>query len=189
MELTMRYNRGFTIIELLVVLVLTSVISLYAVTSFNKTIAKNELQKYTQELLKQLSACRPLAMKNDCKVFVTFSSALCSIYLDKDNDGVMQQSERYLSWSIPAPVSVGLPSVSPPGSAPPNATLPLAGKVASGAWATAFVVDDDAMGTMNTGSVYLFSSRQPNVAYCITISTLIQNIKLYLWNGASWTAL
>ncbi|HEX3020663.1 MAG TPA: prepilin-type N-terminal cleavage/methylation domain-containing protein [Chitinispirillaceae bacterium] len=180
-------SAGFTFLELIVVMVITAVISTYAVVSLSRSILYNQLQKASFETMAELSGIRPLALKNDNRMIVRFSASSCSVYVDQNCDTLGQASEFIKSWEMGKNVMLGLPSRSPPASAPSGSELPVAGNVAAGQWAKAFLITNDALGTINSGCLYLYSPKLAKRAYCITSYTS-QSLKIFSWNGTSWTA-
>jgi len=180
--------QGFTFLELIVVLVISSIIGAYVTVSINKSILNNQLQKASYETMKQLSSIRPVALKNDTRMLVKFSAKSCSVFVDKNDDTIGQADEFSDCWKMNQFVSMGLSSKSPPVTAPAGSVLPQSGKVSAGGWAKGFLVINDALGTINPGCVYLHSPKLAKVTYCITSYTS-QSLKIFSWNGKSWTAL
>ncbi|NLE00868.1 MAG: prepilin-type N-terminal cleavage/methylation domain-containing protein [Fibrobacter sp.] len=184
----MSLNKGFSLVEILTVIVIMAVASGFAVNSFSKMVANNRLQKAAFELQQELSTIRPMALKNDCKVMVRFSEAACSVYVDKNGDGKIQIDEFRESWEAPEGIVFKLPSDNPPTSAPSGAVLPSGGKYAAGQWSDYLQFANDALGRVNTGSVYLSSKKLKKTTYCIT-SVNSQTLKIYSWDGSKWNAL
>lgn len=182
------FEKGFTFLELVVVLVITAVIGSYVSVSINKSIQSNQLQKTSYETMKQLSSIRPIALKNDARMLVKFSTLSCSVFVDKNSDTVGQAEEFSSCWKMNRFVSMGLPPKTPPVTAPAGSALPQSGKVAAGQWAKGFLVTNDALGTINPGCVYLHSPKLAKSTYCITSFTS-QSLKIFSWNGKSWIAL
>ncbi len=181
-------SKGFTFLELLVVMVIVAVIGTYTTISLRKSILHNQLQKASFEAMAQLSSVRPLALKNDARVLVSFSAKACSVFVDTSGDNAAQADEFSYAWEINRTVLLGLPSSgSTPNSAPPGSQLPLSGEVAAGQWSKQFVINNDALGSMNTGCLYLHSPKLDGKAYCITSFTS-QTLKVYSWNGGTWNA-
>lgn len=183
---TSKSSKGFTFIELIVVMVIVAVIGTYTTISLRKSILHNQLQKASFEMMMQLSSARPLALKNDARVLVRFSANACSVYVDQNGDTAAQASEFNYVWKVDKNVLLGLPSVSSPNSAPPGSQLPLSGKVAAGQWSKQFVVNNDALGSINAGCLYLHSPKLTGKAFCITSFTS-QTMKVYSWNGGAWS--
>ena len=183
-------ERGFTFLELFVTIAILGIVSAFATVKLNSFVAHNQLEKAAWKVLKDLSLARPMALKNDCPVIIKFCcSNQLQIHLDDNKDGVAQSGELQQTITLDAPISFGLPSTAP-GVAPSGATLPGAGTMAGGNWhANGLTVLNDAIGKINSGSVYLKSARLSKVAYCISASSSAQNLKLFKWNGSSWSQL
>lgn len=186
-QTTIVSNRGFSLIELVVVLVLSSIIGSYVVVSLNKSISYNKLQKTSFNVLSHLSSQRSIALKEDTRILVKFSVHSCSVYVDRNCDTVGQADEFSSSWELPDGVVLGLPVNSPPTNAPSGSVLPQSGQVAGGAWAKGLLVLNDALGTINPGCVYLHYTKLPKVTYCIS-SYSTQSLKVFNWDGTSWNA-
>lgn len=176
----MKSLKGFTFLELIVVMVIVAVIGTYMTISLQKSILHNQLQKASFEMMTQLSSMRPLALKNDTWVLVRFGAESCSVFVDQNGDTAFNYA-----WEVKKNVLLGLPSGFAPNSAPPGSQLPMSGAVAAGQWSKQFVVNNDALGSMNTGCLYLHSPKLPGKAYCIT-SFSSQTLKIYSWNGGAW---
>mgnify|MGYP000866044619 FL=1 len=184
---TRKSLNGFTFLELVIVMVIAAVIGTYATISLKKSILHNQLQKASFEMMMQLSSMRPLALKNDARVLVRFCAEACSVFVDTSGDTVAQAGEFSYAWEVKKNVLLGLPSGSSPSSAPPGSQLPASGSVAAGQWSNMFVVDNDALGSINSGCLYLHSPKLTDKAYCIT-SFGSQTLKIYSWNGGAWNA-
>ncbi len=183
---TRKSSKGFTFLELIVVMVIVAVMGAYATITLRKSILYNQLQKASFEMMMQLSSMRPLALKNDANVMVRFGAESCSVFIDQNGDTAAQASEFSYAWKVNKNVQLGLPSGSAPGSAPPGSQLPLSGKVAAGQWSDLFIVTNDALGSINAGCLYLHSPKLTGKAYCITSFTS-QTLKIYSWNGGAWS--
>lgn len=64
-------DRGFTLVELLIVLVLGSILALYAVPSLQQTIQKNRLDTASNQFVAMLYLARSEAVKQGTKITVT----------------------------------------------------------------------------------------------------------------------
>jgi prepilin-type N-terminal cleavage/methylation domain-containing protein len=179
--------KGFTFFELIIVMVIAAVIGTYTTISLQKSILHNQLQKASFEMMTQLSSMRPLALKNDARVLVRFCAEACSVFVDTSGDTVAQAGEFSYAWEVKKNVLLGLPSGSSPSSAPPGSQLPASGSVAAGQWSNMFVVDNDALGSINSGCLYLHSPKLTDKAYCIT-SFGSQTLKIFSWSGGTWSA-
>jgi prepilin-type N-terminal cleavage/methylation domain-containing protein len=180
-------SKGFTFFELIIVMIIIAVIGTYATISLKKSILHNQLQKASFEMMMQLSSMRPLALKNDARVLVRFCAEACSVFIDQNGDTAAQASEFDHALKVKKNVLLGLPSGSPPSSAPPGSQLPASGSVAAGQWSKMLVVDNDPLGSINNGCLYLHSPKLTDRAYCIT-SFGSQTLKIFGWSGGTWSA-
>ena len=184
---TRKSLNGFTFLELVIVMVIAAVIGTYTTISLQKSILHYQLQKASFEMMTQLSSMRSLALKNDTRGMVRFAAESCSVFVDQNGDTAAQASEFDYALEVKKNILLGLPSGSAPSSAPPGSQLPSSGNVAAGQWSNLFVVNNDALGSINTGCLYLHSPKLTGKAYCITSFTS-QTLKIYSWNGGAWNA-
>lgn len=105
--------RGFTIIELMVVVALVGIIASFAVPSFQTMIANSRLASASNDLVGVVNFARAEAVKRGRSVFVSPTSGTdwadgVSVWMDTGSmDGVMQASEELRRTnSMPGDVSI-----------------------------------------------------------------------------------
>jgi type IV fimbrial biogenesis protein FimT len=110
--------RGFTIIELMVVVALVGIIASFAVPSFQTMIANSRLASASNDLVGVVNFARAEAVKRGRSVFVSPTSGTdwadgVSVWMDTGSmDGVMQASEELRRTNaMPGDVSIS-PSAS-----------------------------------------------------------------------------
>ncbi len=191
----MMTRRGFTLLEAMVVIVIISIITIVSMKTFNKSVAENELRKAAMSLYLELRGLRPLALKYDAKVFVKFYAAQCSVYVDTNDNGARESNELIKVYKLqPSTIAFGMgasggPSAAPPG-APSGAAISWDASGIAGNWnSTVLSVDNNALGSFNSGAIYLKTSRVNRITYCIAITTDFQSLRLYKWGGTSWSTL
>ncbi len=181
--------KGFTLLELIIVIVIVGLLGTAAVHGFSTFSAHASLESAAYQILRDISSVRMTGLKSDASVQVMFTGAGYDVSVDYNDDGVYQSGESVQSISLEPPLQFGLPS-NPPVSAPPDASLPAGGVPAAGDWnSVGLLVANDAFGTVNEGSVYISSEKLSDVVFCLRVSKEKQNFKMYKWNGSSWIAL
>lgn len=184
----MRNYSGFSMIELMLTIVLIGILSTFTFNSFISISSNTRLEKTAWNVQKDLSGLRPVAIKNDCPVLVRFPSLTqYKVYVDMNKDGATQNSELVNTFNLPYGITFGLSSISP-GAAPAGAVLPVSGGEGS-QWDSGINLQKDAIGTINSGSVYLSCTQLKKVCYCIAVVNNSQKLKMFRWNGSSWAAL
>ena len=178
-------KKGFTRLEIVLAIFVVGLLAVLAVTKFNKTMAQNQLEKTSWNLMKELAGIRPIVLKNDRPVLVEFSNTQCNIYVDEDEDDSPEDEELLTVIQIPSPIVVGISD----GLQSGPTGMPFSFSGIGGDWNTLMVVDNDAIGTINNGSIYLKATKLNNITYCIGITSTMQTLKIYKWEGSSWIAL
>jgi type IV fimbrial biogenesis protein FimT len=90
----MKYSRGFTLIELMVIIVLVAILAAYSVSGFQNLIMKNRVSAHTSALLADLNFARSEAITRGRDIAMVSSGASLA-------DG----------WSIVDDVSASAPAV------------------------------------------------------------------------------
>lgn len=183
----MSTEQGFSILEIIIVIVILGILASFAVIKYEKAVKFSQVEKEAWNVMQFLSTAKPLAMKNDSRSKVVFGSSVCSLFVDTSSS--LTGSWKYISrHALSSPVIFGLPS-SPPATAPLGTSLPTGSHHAGANWDSCMAVSRNAMGTINSGSVYLSSSRLPAVTYCVRAISSVQSLKMLKWNGSSWDTL
>jgi prepilin-type N-terminal cleavage/methylation domain-containing protein len=183
----MKNNRGFTLLEVAIVTGIIGIMAAITFITYQKVVAHDELQTATSNLYMELRAIRPIALKYDAKVMVKFIAEQCSIYVDTNGNGVREPAELRKVYKMPSRISIGI-ATSGPTVAPTGIDWNVSG--IAGNWNTSVMtVNNNALGSITSGAIYLKSSRLSKITYCIGISATGQSLKLYKWGGSSWNAL
>ncbi|HLV30949.1 MAG TPA: prepilin-type N-terminal cleavage/methylation domain-containing protein [Chitinispirillaceae bacterium] len=182
-------NRGFTILELLMVLFITGILASIGFVRFNKTVKANQLEKEAWKARQFIQTAKPLAMKMDSRAKIVFTASVCSLLVDSSADGSGEW--RYDSrLALNEPLRFGLPASSPPTVKQSSEVfLPSGSNVAGRGWDTCMSVSADAIGTINPGSIYVSSRTLPKLTYCISITASGQSFKMFKWTGSKWIEL
>jgi prepilin-type N-terminal cleavage/methylation domain-containing protein len=184
----MKKSHGFTLLEASAVMGIVGIMATVTVKSSQKIVAQTELQATTMNLLSELKATRPVALKNDAQVMVKFIAAQCSIYVDQNGNGARDAGELVTVYKIPPQASLGIASNGP--SSAPATGIDYDASGIAGNWKTgSMTVSNDARGSINSGAIYLRESRLPQVTYCIGISSSMRSLQLYKWERSSWIKL
>lgn len=110
----MRYSRGFTLVELMIVLAIISVAAMVAVPSFSSLIERNRLTSSTNQLLGFFNGARVEAIKRNAIVRIdpvtagAWSGRLVA-WVDENGDGNRADSEVFREFDpLPAGFSLAL---------------------------------------------------------------------------------
>ncbi|MFW5774887.1 MAG: pilus assembly FimT family protein [Chitinivibrionales bacterium] len=185
----MQSEKGFTLFELIIVIAIAAILGTITVNRFSAFSAHTRLETQAYTILKEISSVRMTALRHDASVQVAFTDSSYSVRVDENGDGTFENSEQIKSSTLSSPLRFGLPQ-NPPASAPPDALLPDSAEAAGAVWdSLGLLVGNDALGTINAGSVYISSAVLPKVTFCLRITDKKQNFKMFKWNGSSWITL
>ncbi len=172
-----RHFSGFTLLELIIVILILSILSGFGVVSYSKMAASSELERYAWNVWKDLTGVRPQVMKYDKQCKVRF----------KNKSYLIDRAAK--ADTIKLPVNIGFaPAKSGPSKDPFGKSMP-ADSGGKGDWKDSMVVNRDAIGTINEGYVAISSSRLEKITYIIGINGSLQSIVIYKWTGTSWVKL
>ncbi|MBN1575669.1 MAG: type II secretion system protein [Chitinispirillaceae bacterium] len=184
----MNNNRGFTLLEMAIVVAIFGIMAALAVVKYNDAVANSELDKAANDLYLELRSLRSLSFKYDSWVMANFTESQCNIYVDTNENKTQDAEDIRKVHNIPSPVTIGLSS-DPPTSWPygddwDDGDPPTNGKAEN--WKTELTVEPDSRGEYCHGGIYLKSPRLSKITYCIGITTEMQSLELFKWNGTSW---
>lgn len=192
----MKISRGFTVLEIVLVMVIMGVMATLAFVKYQKTVAANELDRAANGLYMELRGLRARAFKYDDTIRVIFNStatppqATISVWASQDPTPAYQTISVH---KISAPVKIGVPanvSLSQPyNDSWWNANAGSIVNGLQGTWKTALRVKPDSRGEYDNGGVYLYNPRLEKTTYFIGISINRQSVEMYKWNGTSWNKL
>lgn len=176
-------KNGFTLIEVLITLVIIGVLASMSIITYIKYVASNELRQASMKLYMELKNAHQIARQYDCKVFVKFYAAQCSVYVDTNNSGAIDASDKVIKViKFPSSISIATTPTGP--TTPPSDLQTITGM--TGNWGTQMIVKPDGIGTTNSGAIYLQSTRLNKTVYCVGIAASMLAIKQYKWGGTSW---
>jgi prepilin-type N-terminal cleavage/methylation domain-containing protein len=184
----MKTNQGFTLIEAAVVMAVVGIMATVTVKSSKKVLAQSELQAATMNLLAQLKSTRSVALKYDANVMVKFIADRCSIFVDTVSNGSREVKELVKVYKLPSQISIGRAASGP--TAAPTASMAYDADGIAGVWkASVMTVSNNAVGTIDTGVIYLKSSKLPKITYCIGNTSARRSLQIYKYGGATWKKL
>jgi prepilin-type N-terminal cleavage/methylation domain-containing protein len=172
--ITQNKSSGFTMIEMIIVIAIISILCGMAVVQYQKMTNSFKLDSAANSTFRDLRSVRPLAMKFDLAGKVTFKNRSYIINKFTRNDTIV----------LPAYIGFALTASGP--SKDPFGVTVTADSGAKGSWKDSLVVKRDAIGTYNSGCVILSSSKLPKTFYYIGVSSTMQELQMYKWNGTSW---
>jgi prepilin-type N-terminal cleavage/methylation domain-containing protein len=181
-----KQSKGFSLVEMLITLSIIGILAALSINTYQNFIENSKLRQASTNLYLELKNLRQVAHRYDCKVFVRFYAAQCSVYVDTNNNGVVDASDKVIKViKFTSSVSIGIASNGP--TAVPTDLQTITGM--TGNWGTLMIVKNDDIGTTNSGAVYLQSKRLSKITYCIGIASTMLAVKQYKWGGSSWTNL
>ena len=180
----MKKNRGFTILETLIVIAVLGILTAQTLFIIKNNVARTTLEKAANNLYTELKGLHSICLKNDEMVMVEFSntSELYNIYVDNNNDSTIQESELYKTHKLPSPVTFGICQEAPSEwmfDYEPQDGL-------ADDWKTVLLVAPDSRRQYSFGGVYLTIENLPKITFFIGITTDMQSVKLFKWKGSSW---
>lgn len=91
----MKRQRGFTLLELLVVIALVGILVLFSATNLSGAQRRREFENFTRELVNLLETCRWRAISEGAYAGAVITqqggSYVASVYLDGNNNGIRLQ--------------------------------------------------------------------------------------------------
>lgn len=164
--------RGFTAVEMLIVLALAGVLALYAIPSLQATMAANRADTLANQLLASLSLARSEAVKLGQNVYVISAAATPGSAAGNTNwsAGWCVVTANVACSATSAPVVQGGAPVAPPTTVyanQPQIVFDATGRVAAPATEVDFIVCTDPSSTAFPGAqgVTVLTSGRARVAY------------------------
>lgn len=176
----MQNSRGFTIIEIALVMVTLGIMAALTLVKYQKTVAFNELQKTANNVYADMHALRSQALKWDALVITKFAAAKIENWIDTAGSNKVDAACIYSKISLPANIAIGLPA-SPPVNGPYGGTIPASGL--RGKWVDSLITLPDSKSDTCYGELYLYSKKVSKITYCIGKSPSAQSVELYKWDG------
>jgi|GEM_PF-2305305 len=167
-------NHGFTMLELMIVLVIVGILCSLGVANYTKMAATAELDKAAWAVFKDLASVRPLSMKVDQRGKVVF----------KNREYIVDKYSSFDTLRLPEKIGFAKPSGGL--SVTPFGGGILSDSGANGLWRDSLIVRRDAIGTIDSGFVIVSSAKLSNMAFYIGVSGIYQNLQIYKWIGNSW---
>jgi prepilin-type N-terminal cleavage/methylation domain-containing protein len=189
----MKFHRGFTFIELIVVISIVGILAVFAYAKFQKAVANNQLQRAALNLTMELREIRPLALKTDTVVKVKFtaSPSQLSVFVDKNGNNTIETGELLRTYTIASPAIIGIAPTATggpttgPNYGMANAIAYDASGIAGGWKDSVMRVDNNSLGSISGGAIYLYTTRLKVTTYCVGISSATQTLRLYKWDGGT----
>ena len=187
-------ERGFTLIELMVVVAITALIAGLTVAEINSTSYK--LKSAARTLRAKMQQARLLAVKEDCNIYVDFDldgiggvNPSYALWRDGDNDGTYDAPVELLETvALPDDLSFGAVSNANggPGASPsPTSTV---APPADGISYTGDQLCFDSRGTSSNAWAYLHASNKDSSGTYAVGTNQVGRIQTMYWatNGGAW---
>ncbi|MBN1602836.1 MAG: prepilin-type N-terminal cleavage/methylation domain-containing protein [Chitinispirillaceae bacterium] len=193
----MKNIRGFTLIEVSMIMVILGILSLITFFQYKKSMAHNQLEKAANNLYCELRSMKSLSFKYDGQVKATFNTSLmqCSIWVDTSQGGSFKY-QSIMVYQIPSPIVIGRPDAD---LAQPytdgwwtyHNPYPSIVNGVQGEWKDSIKIVPDSLGEYNHGGIYLHNPQLEKTYYFIGINSGMQFIELKKCTGdaKSWNTL
>ncbi len=193
----MRVARGFTIIELMLVITILAIVITAGTPSFSYFIRENRLKNSTRQVAVSFQTARLKAINANRRCFIDFApgsltpaDSFYTMWLDMDGDLVMDTGETdsvkmampeakssLRGWKVSRDSRFGYAGVS---SGPEGRTLPADGVDFSGANRVGFNSRGEAT---SAGAVYLTGTS--GSCYAVTVGNL-GSVRTWRWESNQW---
>ncbi|BFM08993.1 GspH/FimT family pseudopilin [Halioxenophilus aromaticivorans] len=96
-------QKGFTLVELLIVIAIVAILAVVAVPNFNETMQRNRMVANANEILSAIQYARAEALRQGGRVFLApvdgtnWPNGLV-VYLDADDDDMLDTGEEIRVW-------------------------------------------------------------------------------------------
>ncbi len=102
-------NKGYTLVELLVILVVLAILAAFAIPNYSQWAERYEINGEARKLYLDLQLARITALRNNNNVVITFDTGTNSylIHNDTDSDGVQDGGENLKNVSLEHNVQFG----------------------------------------------------------------------------------
>ena len=187
-------EKGFTLIELMVVVAITALIAGFTVAELNST--GYQLKSTARTLRAKMQQARLLAVKEDCNIYVDFDidgngtvNTSYALWRDGDNDATYDAPVELLETvMLPDNISFGAVSSSNggPGTSPsPTSTVaPPTDGISYGGDRLSF----DSRGTSSNGWAFLHAPNKDSAGTYAVGTNNVGRVQLqrYVTNGGAW---
>ncbi len=163
-------QKGFSLVELMVVIAVMAVLGLVAIPSLVTTYPTYKLKKSSRDLCSEMRKARSLAIKQNRDIIIEFDIAENKYSIDGRQPVELEEGILYGPGSATAP-------------ADPDGSMP-----ADGVSFQDNSVTFNARGLVtpptNRGNVYVYNNK--GEVFAAGVTTIAGNIVLKQWTGSSW---
>ena len=181
-------DKGFTLVELMVVVAITALIAGFTVSEINST--SHKLKSTARTLRAKMQQARLLAIKENCNVFVDFGLNISSytLWRDGDNNDTYTAIELIETIALPNDISFGAVASEDGGpsksASPTSDTAPPADGISFGSNRVQFTPQ----GTASNAWAYLHAPNKDSSGTYAVGSNNVGRIQSRYWvtNGGAW---
>jgi prepilin-type N-terminal cleavage/methylation domain-containing protein len=203
----MRTENGFTLLELMIVTIIIGILASSVTYSVGDFVADKRSEQYAVGLFSELCTYRALAIREDRPILVQFNTTApdaitYSVNINEDEDYDPSSGNNiavpFRSFDNSGNFGLGLPTASP-STGPPGQGFTTSENIL-GEWKThnlvgsagavnvlnTIVFENDGIGSMSSGVIYIKNVAIPKHGYAIVKAADSNILKLWKWGGNKW---
>jgi prepilin-type N-terminal cleavage/methylation domain-containing protein len=178
----MKNNRGYSLLEMMLVIAIIGIITSLSVVKYKDTVANDRLKIEANNLYMELRGTKAVGLKYDGEVIIRFKAAeLCSIYVDTGDTNHLMPFKTY---KMNPPVKLGV-AANGPLDGPSGLAIAPSGITST--WNPQLKWRDRNVCSFEKGALYIQNPALKKITYCIcSVPDSVVFLQLYKWDGSSW---